>query len=202
MGTRILLAVVTSALLLPGAAWAQAFGATRYPRGHVDPPTTPRHAAPPPVVQGQGPGPNALSGPAGRMDLFLAGPDTYAPHYDRFENPRRGHRQFPHRGYNRYGHVGNAYSPLFSGSNYLPLWDVPNRGTDVEPQSYMRPRVEQRSTEALVDDRAALPPHVIASAAPKTFYVIPNCYAGDSLPRADQLPAGCDVAKARAIARP
>jgi len=39
----------------------------------------------------------------------------------------------------------------------------------------------------------------VAPAVPKTFYVIPKCYAGDKPPSADQLPAGCRDAKARAI---
>lgn len=39
----------------------------------------------------------------------------------------------------------------------------------------------------------------IAPAIPKTFYVIPKCYAGDKKPIADQLPAGCRVANLRTI---
>jgi hypothetical protein len=34
-------------------------------------------------------------------------------------------------------------------------------------------------------------------AAPKTLYVIPRCYAGDTPPRADQLPPGCDAGNVR-----
>ena len=37
-------------------------------------------------------------------------------------------------------------------------------------------------------------------AVAKTLYVIPRCYAGDRLPVASQLPAGCRVADVRAIA--
>jgi hypothetical protein len=39
---------------------------------------------------------------------------------------------------------------------------------------------------------------VLAPAVPKTFYVIPGCYAGDKPPRAG-LPRGCDRSKLRAI---
>jgi len=39
---------------------------------------------------------------------------------------------------------------------------------------------------------------VLAPAIPKTFYVIPGCYAGDRPPRA-KLPRGCDRSKLRAI---
>jgi hypothetical protein len=38
-----------------------------------------------------------------------------------------------------------------------------------------------------------------APAAPKTFYVIPNCYAGDRPPDRSALPKTCDVAKLRTI---
>ncbi len=43
----------------------------------------------------------------------------------------------------------------------------------------------------------ALPPPV--AAVPKTFYVIPGCYAGDRPPAAVRLPATCDAANARTI---
>jgi len=51
-----------------------------------------------------------------------------------------------------------------------------------------------RGTLTRNEQRAALPP-----APPKTFYVIPRCYAGDTRPRADQLPAGCRVSNMRTI---
>jgi hypothetical protein len=35
--------------------------------------------------------------------------------------------------------------------------------------------------------------------APKTFYVIPGCYAGDTRPNPARLPRGCSAAKLRAI---
>lgn len=38
-----------------------------------------------------------------------------------------------------------------------------------------------------------------AVAAPKVFYVIPGCYAGDVRPRAEQLPAGCQIARLREV---
>lgn len=43
----------------------------------------------------------------------------------------------------------------------------------------------------------ALPPPV--PGVPKTFYVIPGCYAGDRPPAAVRLPATCDAANARTI---
>lgn len=44
---------------------------------------------------------------------------------------------------------------------------------------------------------AAVPPP--ARGAPKTLYVIPRCYAGDTPPRAEQLPAGCDPTRVRTV---
>jgi hypothetical protein len=37
------------------------------------------------------------------------------------------------------------------------------------------------------------------TATPKTFYVIPRCYAGTTRPRAEQLPAGCRMANLRTV---
>ena len=34
---------------------------------------------------------------------------------------------------------------------------------------------------------------------PKTFYVIPGCYAGDRPPALEWLPAGCDISKMRVV---
>lgn len=39
----------------------------------------------------------------------------------------------------------------------------------------------------------------VAPAVPKTFYVIPKCYAGDKKPTADQLPKGCRASNLRTI---
>jgi hypothetical protein len=38
-----------------------------------------------------------------------------------------------------------------------------------------------------------------AAAPPKTFYVIPRCYAGTSRPRPEQLPSGCRLSDLRTI---
>lgn len=50
-------------------------------------------------------------------------------------------------------------------------------------------------------DRADAPRQArnVTPAIPKTFYVIPKCYAGDKKPTADQLPAGCRAANVRAV---
>jgi hypothetical protein len=46
---------------------------------------------------------------------------------------------------------------------------------------------------------AAPNPVAAAAAAPRTFYVIPGCYAGDRRPQADRLPSGCRIAALRVV---
>jgi hypothetical protein len=53
-----------------------------------------------------------------------------------------------------------------------------------------------RGTLTRRDDRPELR---AAAGPPKTFYVIPRCYAGTSRPRAEQLPAGCKVSDVREV---
>ena len=43
------------------------------------------------------------------------------------------------------------------------------------------------------------PTPALVPAIPKTFFVIPNCYAGDTPPVQSRLPASCDVANVRTI---
>lgn len=43
------------------------------------------------------------------------------------------------------------------------------------------------------------PPPPTTPSAPKTIYVIPRCYLGDSRPQQNQLPAGCNVADLRTL---
>ncbi|MGH9345933.1 MAG: hypothetical protein ACRD26_01590 [Vicinamibacterales bacterium] len=47
--------------------------------------------------------------------------------------------------------------------------------------------------------RAIDPPPLAVPGVPKTFYVIPGCYAGDKPPRTVTLPRGCDPSKVRRI---
>jgi hypothetical protein len=47
--------------------------------------------------------------------------------------------------------------------------------------------------------REPRPEQRTAAGPPKTFYVIPRCYAGDSRPRPEQLPAGCKGARVRTV---
>ena len=60
-------------------------------------------------------------------------------------------------------------------------------------------RVTERSE--IVPEAAASPSVITPSAPgkPKTFYVIPGCYAGDRPPALEWLPAGCDMSKMRVV---
>ena len=53
--------------------------------------------------------------------------------------------------------------------------------------------------EDLEHDVASAPAAAVRRAVPKTFYVIPGCYAGDKMPSRENLPSGCDRAKLRAV---
>jgi hypothetical protein len=51
-----------------------------------------------------------------------------------------------------------------------------------------------------VESSASEPPlPFVKPPSPKTLYVIPRCYAGDRLPVASQLPAGCRLEDVQVI---
>jgi hypothetical protein len=55
------------------------------------------------------------------------------------------------------------------------------------------------SYRGTLNRRDARPEQRAAAAPPKTFYVIPRCYAGTSRPRADQLRPGCRLSDLREV---
>ena len=66
----------------------------------------------------------------------------------------------------------------------------------------------QRCSGARVAERSEVVPEATASPTvitpltpgkPKTFYVIPGCYAGDRPPEREWLPTGCDISKMRVV---
>jgi hypothetical protein len=67
----------------------------------------------------------------------------------------------------------------------VPVNDTITLRRDLEPRRVLPPYVP--------------PPAPAPSAAPKTIYVIPRCYLGDSQPRQEQLPAGCSLANLRTL---
>ena len=80
-----------------------------------------------------------------------------------------------------------------------PVVVVVERIVERTPTIYRRD-MDLRGETPAADRPAAQPAPVIAPRAiPKTFYVIPGCYAGDKRPLREQLPAGCDPRRVRVI---
>jgi hypothetical protein len=93
--------------------------------------------------------------------------------------------------------------PYRTFSGYFPTPYVPDFPARETVTVNIEIRPERAATYAKEPEAAPAPPPgpivTIRPAAPKTFYVIPRCYAGDRPPSADQLPAGCDLRKLRVI---
>jgi PEGA domain len=264
MGRTILSAIVASICLVPHLSEAQgapgsaatpratpgaprggSFGATirqNPPQSPSRPTLPPSRPTLPPTRPTLPPGvplvPPAPPSALDSVDLFRAGPRTYAPRYDR---QRRFLGYGQGYGYitDPFGYISQPYAPVddsapreTEGTGYLRLDVEPDtarvyvdglyvglvsdfrraprefdagphrveiRADGFESQSVdvsirANDTLSYRGTLTRNEQRAALPP-----AAPKTFYVIPRCYAGDTRPRADQLPAGCRVGNLRTI---
>jgi hypothetical protein len=116
--------------------------------------------------------------PAPGRDLYLAGPNTYAPHFDR---PTQS-LFFPY------------FIPGFPGYPAAPgLTAEPSRTTViVNPPALAAAPVASAAAPA--------PAAPVVRPVPKALYVIPHCYAGDTPPRAEMLPAGCSLAAVRVVA--
>jgi hypothetical protein len=71
-----------------------------------------------------------------------------------------------------------------SGRIPVPLAEKPNRAREDLPEAIVLP---SPTVAPLLPGR------------PKTFYVIPGCYAGDKPPEPEWLPEGCDRSRIRAI---
>lgn len=114
-------------------------------------------------------------------DLFRAAPTTFAPGFD--EPPRIDSRFLPCCG----GFPGTAFLSA------APWWAA-------QPQVVYVPVIVRDAPRAAPQPAAPPPPAPPpAPGVPKTFYVIPRCYAGDRPPDPDALPPGCDIARLRVI---
>jgi hypothetical protein len=89
--------------------------------------------------------------------------------------------------------------PLEAGPHRVeiraPGFETVTFGVRILPDETITYRTDLRK----IEDRpeAAIP--IAAPVAPKTLYVIPRCYAGDTPPRPEQLPAGCDATHVRTV---
>ena len=182
--------------------------------------------------------------PYGPVDLYRAGPRTYAPPPQR---PPRDHRRPHHR-------RDFGFFPFDSFAGPWAPYGFPVENPGGEEIGYLLPQVTPGTAEVVVDgeylgtvddlrrtgvgqelqpgphrlelrapgyepvtagvriaadetlfyrrDLEATPrpaPAPPPPGVPKTFYVIPGCYAGDKPPQAERLPANCNAANARTV---
>ena len=112
-------------------------------------------------------------------DLFRAGPDTYRPHPNPFPPP----------------YVTSVYSPWGQAEGRRSR----ERSRRRDGEERRTSREESRPSAAPVTPAPAPLPVPVVRAAPRTFYVIPGCYAGDRRPNPARLPSGCSMSKLRAV---
>lgn len=191
--SRWILCVVVGGLMLPVNAAAQMprLGASVLPQ--VEPfPREPENETPaPPPAPSQ---PSAPAAPSGNRDLFRAGRDTFDPRFDRLLRPPESGMFFQ------------------TAATIWPVWVQPSavpgrrRAGMVHPEEpTIRIIIEYAPPPPAATVPPPAPPATLPAAAPptpapkKTLYVIPGCYAGDKLPRRDQLRAGCDPKNLRVI---
>jgi hypothetical protein len=180
-------------------------------------------------------GPNPITRPATRGDVFRATPWTYAPRYGRLSALGGGgyYGGYADAGYLPFaGNVPPEPIPPSEGRlnlNILPLSaqvfidgfyagtaaDFQDRGLWLESGPR---RIELRADgyetvmfdvriiqDQTVNYRRDLAREAVRSeapriaATPKTFYVIPGCYAGDTPPDTARLPSGCSPKNVKTI---
>jgi hypothetical protein len=131
-----------------------------------------------------------------QVDLFLAGPDTYKPRPD-----GRTIYDLPFGLSGGYWYPGDIFMPAPLPYGHLPCAGMV-RGCPVMFYAYRDPDEPQRSRgrrRSGVDPPPAAPPVPPAPGVPKTFYVIPGCYAGDKRPQPEWLAPGCDLSRVRVV---
>jgi hypothetical protein len=191
--------------------------------------------------------------PYGPVDLYRAGPRTYAPPPQR---PLRDHRRPRRARLARGSEASRGDFGFFPFDTLAGPWAPYGFAAEpaVEEFGYLLPQVMPGTAEVLVDGeylgtvddlrRTGLGQELVAGphrlelrasgyepvtvgvriaadetlyyrrdleptprpappapppGVPKTFYVIPGCYAGDKPPQTERLPRNCDAANARTI---
>jgi hypothetical protein len=120
-------------------------------------------------------------------DLFLVPPDFYNQRPD----PGPARLFFPHP---LSTFVTVPYPYLYP---YFPQYDYARVPTKVDGRPEARPAPREAISAIPALPNVTLPASLPGK--PKTFYVIPGCYAGDRSPEPAWLPAGCDSSKIRII---
>jgi hypothetical protein len=90
-------------------------------------------------------------------------------------------------------------SSVVSGGYFLP--DVAPPSMPSASQRPVRPDPPAPAPSKPLEPAAPLPPPRLPD-GPTRIYVIPNCYAGNVPPRAERLPAGCDITRVRILDTP
>ena len=140
---------------------------------------------------------------------YISQPDSGSPYLDRYM------RQVTTTGYLRLDveptsaqvYVDGLYAgtvadfragayPLDAGPHRVEIRADGFNSQSVELRIRANDTLSYRGTLTAQDQR---PQQRAAAAPPKTFYVIPGCYAGDTPPTPEQLPASCKGAKARTV---
>jgi len=111
-----------------------------------------------------------------REDVFLARPETFRPDPNRDLTPLV------------YGYLG----PQMFYPAVQPIIVVIPRES-IEPARVAPPPVAPAPVAPPAPYVAGLP------GRPKTFYVIPGCYAGDRAPESESLKPGCSISRLRVI---
>ena len=122
--------------------------------------------------------------PPPQVDLFRAAPDTYTvrPPLPRHHRRRLGD--------------GYMFGNGFLGPTYLTGYSAYADPRLSRPEPAREQPPVARDIPPRVPYAPAAPP-VVAPGAPKTFYVIPGCYAGDRPPAVERLGPGCSISRMR-----
>ena len=141
---------------------------------------------------------------------YISQPDSSAPVLDRYMrggNSPEGYLRLEVEPTSAQVYVDGLYAgtvadfragayPLDAGPHRVEIRADGFNSQSVELRIRANDTLSYRGTLTAQDQR---PQQRAAAAPPKTFYVIPRCYAGDTPPTPEQLPAACKGATARTV---
>jgi hypothetical protein len=129
----------------------------------------------------------------------LTSPTPFRPR-DFTRPPRDLYRVRPGKGFNSQPYAGaGGYGGGYVDSDYSdPQYEAPGyQGAEQLP-----PAAQMIVDSYYAGYRAALesmPPPAPRATGPTRIYVIPGCYAGNIAPRAERLPAGCNIKRVQIL---